>query len=56
MFSCIDTGERILVELQNEALEKHVAGKEIGGGIPSCVLKDPWHAFDMLKISKSHGL
>ena len=51
-----NTGERILGEMQNEILEKHVAGKETGGGIPSRVLKDPWHAFDMLKISKSHGL
>jgi len=51
-----NTGERILVELQNETLEKHVAGKETGSGIPSRVLKDAWHAFDMLTISKSHGL
>jgi len=51
-----NTGERILNELQNETLEKHVAGKETGSGIPSHVLKDPWHAFDMLTISKSHGL
>ena len=43
-------------ESQNEVLEKHVAGKETGSGIPSCVLKDAWHAFDMLTISKSHGL
>ena len=50
-----NTGERILGELQNEILEKHVAGKETGSGIPSCVLKDAWHAFDMLSMSKSHG-
>ena len=33
-----------------------MAGKETGSGIPSHVLKDAWHAFDMLSISKSHGL
>ena len=48
-----NTGERILGESQNEVLEKHVAGKGTGSGIPSCVLKDAWHAFDMLSIHSS---